>query len=87
MKSIALLTMVFLPSTFIAVGPASASGVVTLLMQRLKTFMSAPIIDWGESGWLFWVISGVSTIIVLILYFTATNRRRGAMHQDSPPYP
>ena len=41
-----------------------------------KTFMAAPVIEWGDKGWLFWIISFVLTTFVFVLYRYATRRRR-----------
>jgi len=38
--------------------------------------MAAPVIEWGDKGWLFWIISFVLTTFVFVLYRYATRRRR-----------
>ena len=74
MKSIALLTMVFLPATFISV------CIVTLIifsaaLTQLQSFFSTTFFTYGEEGWqtsnrlwIYWVITVPATIVVVIIW-------------------
>jgi hypothetical protein len=74
MKSIALLTMVFLPATFFSV------CIVTLIifsaaLTQLQSFFSTTFFTFGEEGWIvsnrlwvYWVITVPATIVVVIIW-------------------
>jgi hypothetical protein len=73
-KSIALLTMVFLPATFFSV------CIVTLIifgaaLTQLQAFFSTTFFTVGENGWkasnrlwIYWVITVPATIVVVIIW-------------------
>lgn len=74
MKSIALLTMVFLPATFFSV------CIVTLIifsaaLTQLQAFFSTTFFSFGEKGWkasdrlwIYWVITVPATVVVVIAW-------------------
>ena len=74
MKSIALLTMVFLPATF------SSVCIVTLIifgaaLTQLQALFSTAFFTFGENGWkashwfwIYWVITVPVTIVVVIVW-------------------
>lgn len=75
MKSIALLTMVFLPATFFSV------CIVTLIifsavLTQLQAFFSTTFFNFGENGWIasnrlwiYWVITVPATVVVVIAWY------------------
>jgi hypothetical protein len=74
MKSIALLTMVFLPATFISVCISTLIIFSTALTQ-LQAFFSTTFFTFGEEGWqtsnrlwIYWVITVPATVIVVIIW-------------------
>ena len=74
MKSIALLTMVFLPATFLSV------CIVTLIifgaaLTQLQSFFSTTFFTFGGNGWevsnrlwIYWVITVPTTIAVVAVW-------------------
>jgi len=73
MKSITLLTMIFLPATFISVSPARnvySRGTTNLYLKALfsTTFFSFTEDGWqfSHSFWIYWVIVVPLTVVVLI---------------------
>jgi len=74
MKSIALLTMVFFPATFISV------CIVTLItfgaaLTQLQALFSTTFLTFGDNGWeasprlwIYWAITIPVTIVVVIIY-------------------
>src|SRR5271156_1942463 len=74
MRSIALLTMVFLPGTFLSV------CIVTLIifgaaLTQLQALFSTTFFTFSENGWqtshrfwIYWVITVPVTIVVLVLW-------------------
>jgi hypothetical protein len=74
MKSIALLTMIFLPATFFSV------CIVTLIifgaaLTQLQAFFSTTFFTFGNDGWeasnrlwIYWVITVPTTIVVVIVW-------------------
>ena len=87
MKSIALLTMVFLPATFCSV------CIVTLIifgaaLTQLQALFSTAFFTFGENGWkasdrfwIYWVITVPVTIVVVIVWniWLAYSRLRNIM--------
>jgi len=75
MKSIALLTMVFLPATFFSV------CIVTLVifsaaLTQLQAFFSTTFFNFGENEWMasdrlwiYWAITVPATIVVVIAWY------------------
>jgi cytochrome b561 len=78
LKSISLLTMVFLPATAIAVNRASA---LASLLITSKTVM-APFISISSDNkvimtsqfWIFWVVAGPVTLLVIVLWVSWIQR-------------
>ena len=75
MQSITLLTMVFLPATFIAVGLNSyRSGLIRLMPHQ--TMFSTPFFSFAENGlemstdfWVYWVIVVPLTLAVILVWW------------------
>jgi hypothetical protein len=86
-KSIALLTMVFLPATFFSV------CIVTLIifgaaLTQLQALFSTTFFTFGENGWkashrfwIYWVITVPVTIVVVAVWniWLAYNRLRNIL--------
>lgn len=74
MKSIALLTMVFFPATFLSVCSVSLIEFGAALTQSQALF-STTFFTFGDSGWkaspklwVYWAIAAPVTILVVIVY-------------------
>lgn len=74
MKSIALLTMVFLPATFLSVRIATTI-IFGAVLTQLQALFSTTIFAYGDNGWeashrfwIYWAITIPVTIVVLIVY-------------------
>lgn len=81
MKAIALLTMTFLPGTFVAVSrQCSPHGIITKLIPVcLKSFFAMPLLDWQAPSagavvshrfWIYWAVTVPLTAVVLLLWST-----------------
>lgn len=81
MKAIALLTMVFLPGTFVAV--SGRRSVVKACSKAnicgLKSFFAMPLLDWqaprgtsvvSHRFWIYWAVTVPLTAAVLLLWAT-----------------
>ena len=84
MKAIAVLTMVFLPSTAIAVGNTAYIFVISCLF-KLKTlqtiFSMGPFFNNGSLSvssdfWIYWVVSIATTVVVLFIWQVWLRRER-----------
>jgi hypothetical protein len=74
MKSIALLTMVFLPATFLSVCIATLI-IFGAALTQLQAFFSTTFFTFGVNGWeasnrlwIYWVITVPTTIVVVIVW-------------------
>lgn len=89
MKTIAVLTMFFLPPTFVAVRVPSAASLV-ILLNAYQSLFSMSMFDWNSdkpgSGhmskyfWVYWAVAAPLTIIVLIfwrVWWKLEERRHG----------
>jgi hypothetical protein len=79
MKSISLVTMIFLPGTFFAVRPIASIVPIAELNTFFQTLFSMTFFNWGgtENGhpfvsryiWIYFLVTGVSTVITLGLWW------------------
>ena len=91
MKSIALLTMVFLPGTFMAVSflpPSQISDIQnTHSSPSIQTFFSMTFFEWNpdkEKGqsivsskiWIYFIFTGIFTLATLGLWTWFANKKR-----------
>lgn len=74
MKSIALLTMVFLPATFFSVRIATTI-IFDAVLTQVQALFSTTFFTYGDKGWvtshrfwIYWAITVPVTILVLIAY-------------------
>jgi uncharacterized BrkB/YihY/UPF0761 family membrane protein len=95
MKSIALLTMFFLPATFFSVCIVVLI-VVGAALTQLQSLFSTTFFSFGDSGWesssriwIYWVFAIPVTVVVLLIYglwywFRKTHRK-GESWDDKHP--
>lgn len=79
MKTIALITMVLLPATAVAVSKSATLKNSSSLNCAKQGFMHAPVYNWEGKGYMFWVISVPITTVTILLYLAWTrfcNRAR-----------
>ncbi|KAK1531890.1 hypothetical protein CPAR01_11539 [Colletotrichum paranaense] len=88
MRSIALVTMVFLPGTFFAVSPSFALASLGSLAKAKQTLFSMTFFNWSPDDakhsvvssyiWIYFLVTGVFTVSTLLLwwYFLSSSRKK-----------
>ena len=83
MKAIAVLTMFFLPGTFIAVGSLAFSTAISHNRHPSHAFFVMPLFNWEASNtgsvmssriWIYWAVTIPATILVWYLFQEWRNR-------------